>query len=449
MFPFSRSSSRSPNPESALILSRFKRGGATGIDLTLRQPYFDLLAGLGDPQRHLPPVVHVAGTNGKGSVCAFLRAMIEAAGFRVHVYTSPHLVTFHERIRIAGRLISEDELVNLLHTCERLAEPGAITYFEAATAAALTAFAHHPAHAVLLETGLGGRLDATNVIPAPMATIITRLSFDHREYLGTTMADIAREKAGIMRRNVPCFVAQQPSGEAVEALRKTAAETGAPLSVGGQDWCAKPDDGARFRFESPDRSVTLPLPVLTGRHQIDNAGLALAALRALPLTITDEALARAMHTVAWPGRLQRLTTGRLAALLPNDWELWLDGGHNDSAADVLATQMQIWRQEDGSTPRPLFLIMGMLITKAPLEFMRPLAPYAESWRMVPIAQEPLSRSGEDLSQTAAADGILHASPSPNLETALREITTSGHLRGRILICGSLYLAGEALRQNEA
>ncbi|MDD5586854.1 MAG: bifunctional folylpolyglutamate synthase/dihydrofolate synthase [Alphaproteobacteria bacterium] len=432
---------------SAAILERFRRGSSRDIDLTLRKPYLDLLDKLGNPHLNLPPVIHVAGTNGKGSTCAFLRAMAESAGFKAHVYTSPHLVTFHERIRIAGRLIEDDELADILHACERRTERGDITFFEAGTIAAFVAFARHPADVAILEVGLGGRLDATNVIPHPAATVITRLSFDHRDYLGDTMAGIAREKAGIMRPRTPCFTAHQPSAEALAALRQVAAKRDVPLYVGGEDWRVEEPDEGTFRFTGAHRSITLPLPALTGRHQINNAGLAIAASEAFPFAVSDEALRLAMRRVEWPARLQRLKQGRLAALLPAEWELWLDGGHNDSAGEALAEQLKAWRAEDGASPRPLFVIVGMLSTKAPPEFAGPLMPYADSWRTVPIEGEPLGLAAKDLSEILKKAGIENITPSSNLAEAITNLVQSGAPAARLLVCGSLYLAGNALKQN--
>jgi dihydrofolate synthase / folylpolyglutamate synthase len=432
---------------SAVILERFRRSSSRDIDLTLRKPYLDLLAKLGNPHRKLPPVIHVAGTNGKGSTCAFLRAMTECAGFKAHVYTSPHLVTFHERIRVAGLLIGEDALAEILLECERLSEPGGVTFFEAGTAAAFTAFARHPADVTILETGLGGRLDATNVVPEPVATVITRLSFDHREYLGTTMAGIAREKAGIMRRRTPCFTAFQPSGEAMESLRQAAAAIDAPLFADGQDWRVAVQPNATFRFNGPQRSLVLPRPALTGRHQVDNAGLALAASAALPFEVSDEALGLAMRRVEWPARLQRIKDGRLAALLPQGWELWLDGGHNDSAGEALAGQMEAWRREDGAGPKPLFIILGMLSTKTPREFLAPLVPHAAACRTVAIDGESLGLTANELCVMAKESGIANAASAANLMEALTSLTQPGVPPARLLVCGSLYLAGNVLKQN--
>jgi len=432
---------------SAVILERFRRARSTDIDLTLRTPYFELLTTLGNPHKKLPPVIHVAGTNGKGSTCAFLRAMVEAAGYRAHVYTSPHLVSFHERIRIAGELIKEDELVAILQEIEQLAEPGSITYFEAATAAAFVAFTRHPADATILEVGLGGRLDATNIVPKPFATVIARLSFDHREYLGHTMTAIAHEKAGILRPNTPCFTAPQPSYEALTALQNAAAKKQAPLLIGGKDWRVDQIGDQEFLFESSKRSLTMPLPALTGHHQLWNAGLAIATLAAAPFEISDPAIRDAMPRVEWPARLQRLQHGTLFSLLPTGWELWLDGGHNDSAGEVLAQQIELWRHEDEPHPRPLHIILGMLNTKVPHEFLTPMKPYIYRMRTVSIDNEPLSRTADELALLAKETGIPNVLPSVSIREAITALTSNNKLAGRLLICGSLYLAGNMLKQN--
>jgi dihydrofolate synthase / folylpolyglutamate synthase len=472
------------NESSHIILERFRRGRGKDIDLTLRQDYRDLLKKLGDPHLRLPPVFHVAGTNGKGSVCAFLRAAVEAAGHRAHVYTSPHLVTFHERIRVAGELIGEDELAEILRDCERLAAPGGITYFEAATAAAFVAFARHPADVAILEVGLGGRLDATNVIERPAATVISRLSFDHREYLGTTLAEIAREKAGIMRPGVPCYVGLQKSAEVLAALRDVADGLGAPLLVGGADWevekCSNsetliqvepplpyplpqgegdpsaPYGGISsslqktrvesFRFIGKRGAIALPLPALVGGHQLWNAGLAMAALEALPLAISDEALRQAMRHVEWPARLQRIECGRVAEVLPSGWELWLDGGHNDSAGEILADQITEWRQQDGGRERPLVIILGMLTTKVPREFLSPFASCIDRLVTVPIENEALSFSAEALAELAQEAGVRGVGAAARLNEAFR--FDGLNYPGRVLVCGSLYLAGQFLRGND-
>lgn len=431
--------------DSTAILERFRLAHGKDIDLTLRHAYTDLLARFGDPQDHLPPTIIVAGTNGKGSTCAFLRAMIEASGRKAHVYTSPHLIRFHERIRIAGELISEEELASILAEAERLAAPGGVSLFEVGTAAALVAFARHPADVTILEVGLGGRLDATNIVPEPIASVITRLSFDHREYLGNTMAEIAREKAGILRRSAPCFSAPQPSEEAMLALRAETTKMDIPLVVGGEDWRIEAVDAGHFRFLGPLRKIeNLPRPALVGTHQLWNAGLAIATLDALPFDVPDEAVRAGLRTVDWPGRLQRLTTGALAAALPKEWEVWVDGGHNDSAGEILAAHMRRWKAEDN---KPLDLVYGMLSTKTPEEFLGPMAPFIRRIRTVYVQGEVKGFAADELAAKARACGIADAQPAENPEAAFNALLAASDTNdpARILFCGSLYLVGAALK----
>ncbi|MFA5040461.1 MAG: folylpolyglutamate synthase/dihydrofolate synthase family protein [Bdellovibrionales bacterium] len=431
---------------SQTIIQRFRTTYGKDIDLTLRPAYHDLLEKLGNPQRRLPPVFHVAGTNGKGSTCAFMRAMLEAAGYKVHVYTSPHLVAFHERIRVAGQIIGEEELLGLLVEAEKLAIPCGVSYFEAATAVAFAAFARHKADYTILETGLGGRLDATNIIEKPLATIITRLSYDHREYLGDTIDKIAREKAGIMRASVPCFTAPQPDPLALQTLREAAKTIQAPLFIGGIDWKAEGRDGG-FRFMDAKRDWDLPPPALLGQHQYQNAGLAIAALSALPSPLPQSAIVEGLRNVEWLARLQRLTTGPLVSLAPKGAEVWLDGGHNDSAGEVLATQIDLWRKEDGKTPKPLYVVVGMLTTKHPAEFLSPFAKYIAQVRTVPVPHEPLGFSAQALAHEAQKIGLSSAVATENVAEALSDLAKHTSFPSpRILICGSLYLAGAVLEQ---
>ena len=423
------------------VLNRLTALHPKVIDLSLDRVH-RLLAALGDPHRALPPVVHVAGTNGKGSTIAFLRAMLEAAGLRVHVYTSPHLVRFHERIRLAGTLITDDRLTALLEECE-VANAGApVTFFEVTTAAAFLAFARTPADLVLLETGLGGRLDATNVIERPAVTAITRVSYDHRQFLGDTLAAIAAEKAGILKPGVPAIFAPQPADEAARVLAERAAAVGAPV----HPWRVEPLPGG-FRFESATRRLDLPPPNLAGAHQIVNAGVALACLDHLPVRVDDGAVARGLAATQWPARLQRLTRGPLMERLPAGWELWLDGGHNDSAGEVLAAQAAAWAQRDG---RPLDLVFGMLASKEPGEFLAPLIPHVRRLRAVAIPGEQGALSAEAAAEAARAVGIADAAPAASTVEALASLidavpTDTGP--GRALICGSLYLAGTVLAEN--
>ena len=421
------------------VLDRLKGLHPKVIDLSLDRVH-RLLAALGHPERQLPPVVHVAGTNGKGSTVAFLRAMLEAAGYRVHVYTSPHLVRFHERIRLAGRLIDDDRLAALLEDCEVANAGQPITFFEVTTVAAFLAFAREPADVVLLETGLGGRLDATNVVDRPAVTAITRISYDHRQFLGDTLDAIAGEKAGIFKPGVPAVLAPQPQEAAERTLTARAAEVGAPV----YNWRVTPA-GNGFRFESAKRALDLPPPGLAGAHQIVNAGVALACLDHLPLAVDDEAVRRGLAAVEWPARLQRLTRGPLADSLPEGWDLWLDGGHNDSAGEVLAVQAASWAKEDPA--RPLLLVYGMLASKEPKEFLGPLAPFVTAARTVSIPGEEASLSAGDTAAATRACGIADSAAAEGVADALADLKRRVPGPARVLICGSLYLAGTVLAEN--
>ncbi len=388
-----------------------------------------LLHALGDPQLRLPPVIHVAGTNGKGSTCAFLRAMGEAAGWRVHVTISPHLVHLRERFRVAGRLVDDAELSDTLEEIERVNAGQPITVFEALAAAGFLLFSRAPAELCVVEVGLGGRFDATNVVPQPAACCITSISLDHQDFLGDRLDRIAWEKAGIMKPGRPVSVGAQVA-EVAPVLRACAAETGAVLHERGRDWeIAGHADG--LRFSDGEGVLELPRPGLAGAHQIDNAGVAIASLRASGLGVPQVAYPGLAHA-AWPGRLQRLH-GRLAALLPPGAELYLDGGHNEGAARALAVQLHAWAD------RPLYLVVGMKQGKHAAEFLAPLIPAARSvWAVA----EPGQHLALAVPEIVAASGGV-ARPGPDLRRALLQI--ADHPAGRALICGSLYLAGEALK----
>lgn len=430
------------------VLDRLKGLHPKVIDLSLDRVH-RLLAALDHPERKLPPVVHVAGTNGKGSTVAFLRAMLEAAGYRVHVYTSPHLVRFHERIRLAGRLIDDDHLAALLEECEIANAGNPITFFEVTTVAAFLAFSREPADVVLLETGLGGRLDATNVVAKPAVTAITRISYDHRQFLGDSLLEIGSEKAGIFKPGVPVVLAPQPEADALRALKLRANAIAAPI----QSWSVQERvDG--FRFESAKRQLDLPMPGLAGVHQITNASVAIACLDHLPLAVDDEAVRKGLATVEWPARLQRLTRGPLAESLPPGWELWLDGGHNDSAGEVLARQAVDWSRgrpgngrSEGSPALPLFVIYGMLSSKDPFEFLGPLAPFTHCLRAVAIPGEEASFTAEESCETAKLCGIRDHAAADGVDSALADLVANRPGPARVLICGSLYLAGTVLAEN--
>jgi dihydrofolate synthase/folylpolyglutamate synthase len=427
------------------VLDRLTRLHPKLIDLSLGR-IERLLARLDHPEAKLAPVVHVAGTNGKGSALAFLRAMLEAAGNRVQVYTSPHLVRFHERIRLTGGPIAEPALVALLEACELANSEAPITFFEITTAAAFLGFAREPADIVLLETGLGGRLDATNLIARPRVTAISPISVDHVQFLGASIEEIAFEKAGILKPGVPAVIGPQPAA-ALAVIEARAAEIGAPLHRCGHEWNVRGEDGG-FVFEFGDDRRKYPAPVLPGAHQIENAGLALACAESLEGFGLDAAaretgLARA----EWPGRLQRLAGGPLAELLPEGWELWLDGGHNAAAGVALARELETWnaRPPRRRPPLPLHLIYGMLDTKGAQGFLRPLAPLAETLHAVAIPGQPASLSAEDAAGEAAQAGF-QAQASESVAAALRSVA-GNCAPGRVLICGSLYLAGQVLEEN--
>ena len=405
------------------------------IDLSLGRMH-RALAALGHPERRLPPVVHVAGTNGKGSTCAFLRTITEAAGMRAHVFTSPHLVHFHERVRLAGTLVSDADLVAALEETEAANGGEPITVFEITTAAALLLFSRVPADVMVLEVGLGGRLDATNVVERPVATAITSLSMDHMDFLGDTLGAIAAEKAGIIKPGVPCATGlHEPEARAV--IERVAAENAAPLLMRGRDWRCDAVQGGLL-YADARGSIELPPPGLPGPHQVENAGIAIAALRAWnPPWLTDAAVARGVASAEWPARLQRLN-GALAATLPEGFELWLDGGHNAGAGGGVAGPFLAWGD------RALHLVVGMKKGKASAEFLRPLIPHATTLTAVAEPGQHLAMSVEDI--VAASGGV--ARPGPDVAGALARIARED-APGRVLVCGSLYLAGEVLKQDAA
>jgi dihydrofolate synthase/folylpolyglutamate synthase len=427
-----------PRAPSDKVLARLLSLHPKLIDLQLDRVE-RLLERLGDPQKKLPPVVHVAGTNGKGSVVAYLRAALEASGRRCHVYTSPHLVRFHERIRLAGRLIGEEALVDVLEECERVNAGDSITFFEITTSAAFLAFSRARADAVLLEVGMGGRLDTTNVIDRPAVTCVTPVSMDHMDHLGDTLAKIAGEKAGIFKPSAPAVLAPQ-APEAQAVLEARALELNAPLFRWGSEWNAAATQGG-MRYESAGWKLDLPRPALFGPHQVINAGTAIACLEKLSaLPVTEAHIRQALLAVEWPARMQRLTRGPLADKLPKGWELWLDGGHNAGCGEALAEIALGWRD------RPLHLIYGMLNTKAPEDFLKPLAPHVAALRAVTIPGADASLPAEAAAKHARSAGI-RAETAGNVAAALDGIIAAEKSPARVLICGSLYLAGAVLAEN--
>ena len=416
---------------SDVILDRMMALHPKVIDLTLNRVW-TLLDALDNPERTLPPVIHIAGTNGKGSTQAMIRAGLEAAGKSVHAYTSPHLARFHERIRLAGDLITEAHLTEVLDECYRANDGANITYFEITTCAAMLAFARTKADYTLLEVGLGGRLDATNVIDTPALTIITPVSMDHEGFLGDTLAKIAGEKAGIIKRGVPCVVGPQAE-EAMDVIEAQAARLDAPLLAYGQHWHVFEERG-RLVYQDETGLLDLDLPNLPGQHQIQNAGAAIAALR--HLNMPEGAFEGAVQNAHWPARMQHLKGTSLNDLAPQA-DLWLDGGHNPAAGEALSAHLR-------SLPkRPTHLICGMLKTKDVRGYMRPLAGVADHLTAISIPGEINTLSAEDTEKAAKHVGLI-ADQADSVETALRQIAAA-EPQARVLICGSLYLAGHVLR----
>jgi dihydrofolate synthase/folylpolyglutamate synthase len=426
------------------ILARLLALHPKRIDLSLGR-IERLLTALDNPERRLPPLIHVAGTNGKGSTIAFMRAVLEAAGKSVHVYTSPNLVRLNERFRLGrqggGKFVGDAELAEALSECEAKNGDAPITVFEIETAAAFLLFSRNPADVLLLEVGLGGRLDATNVVERPLASVITRVSIDHREFLGDTLELIAAEKAGILKREVPAVIADQ-AREALAVIERQAARMRASLSIAGENWTATEERG-RLVYQDGDGLLDLPAPRLYGRHQFENAGTAIAALRASGLKLPTAAFETGMTRVEWPARMQRLSHGKLLSLLPAESELWLDGGHNADGGRVVAGALADLEER---VSRPLVLIVGMLSTKDSEGFLRNFSGLARRVITVPIHQDKAVPATE-LAEIAGSVGI----PSISRDTLESALTVTGGLdlapAPRVLITGSLYLAGEVLAAN--
>lgn len=412
------------------------------IDLTLDRMQ-RLLAALGNPERRVPPVIHVAGTNGKGSTVAYLRAILEAADRKVHVFTSPHLVRINERFRLAGTLVSDEELAEALEECERVNAGAPITVFEIETAAAFLLFARHAADVLLLEVGLGGRLDSTNVIDKPLATVITPVAMDHVEFLGDTLAKIAAEKAGIIKEGVPIVVAHQAK-DAEEVIEAQARRMRAPLHAAGQDWHVGVERG-RLVYQDDRGLLDLPAPRLFGRHQFDNAGLAIAALRASgAFNLAPSVYEAGMMRAEWPARMQRLTSGALVARMPKEAELWLDGGHNPDGGRVVAAALGDLEER---VPRQLVIITGMMANKDVTGFLSNFTGLTRHVIAVPIPGMENAHTPESLAAAARPLG-MRVETALSVEAALAALGRLAYeTPPRILVTGSLYLAGHVLRAN--
>ncbi|MDQ1154439.1 folylpolyglutamate synthase/dihydrofolate synthase family protein [Brevundimonas sp. SORGH_AS_0993] len=421
------------------ISERLRARHPQRIDLSLDRMR-TLCAALGDPQHRLPPVVHVAGTNGKGSTVALIRAIAEAAGLRVHAYTSPHLVRFNERIRLAGKLIEDQALNAILDRIEAAAfhSGGEATVFESTTAAAFVAMSETPADLAVIEVGLGGVLDATNVIERPLLSVIAPVDYDHAEFLGTDLAGIAAEKAGVLKPGAPGVVARQQE-VAMAAIARAGAAVHAPLTVMGVDFDAWAERGGLV-FQNQERFLDLPAPGLAGAHQIDNAGVAIAA--ALELDLPEAAIAEGLKTVRWPARLQRISAGPYGeAARAADAELWLDGGHNPHAARALASFLA---ERQARAPRPLALICGMLANKDAGGFFAALKDSQAT--VFTVGFEGAAADPAALAAVARGHGLA-ATPAGSVQQALDLALRLG--AGRVAICGSLYLAGQVLAADRA
>lgn len=400
-----------------------------------------LLAALGNPERALPPVVHVTGTNGKGSTLAFLRAILEAAGLRVHVYTSPHLVHFHERIRLAGKLIDEAYLQEMLAECEIANDGLPITFFEITTAAAFIAFSRVPADIVLLENGLGGRLDATNVLPKPALTGITPVSLDHQQFLGDTLAKITTEKAGIIKPGVPCVVGPQRP-EVMDVIVGHTDAKEAPLIECGVNWRAHEEAG-QIILEHHGEQLILPKPALTGAHQIMNAAQAAVMARSLSeFDISTAHIEAGFCAVEWPARMQQLRRGPIIDAVPESWDVWLDGGHNPAAGEIIADHARaVWQDQ------PLHLVVGMINSKEPEGYFRAFSEIVASVHCVTIPDEAAAIQAADLRDIALSVG-LKANVADDALSAVKKIAEDQSKSSRILICGSLYFAGKILKDHQ-
>lgn len=415
--------------------------GSKPIDLDLSR-IKTLLNELGNPEKKIAPVIHVAGTNGKGSTTAFLRAIFQAAGYRVHTYTSPHLVKFNERIGILGVDISDDFLFEVIEECRLAAERISLqtTFFEGTTAAAFLAFSKVKADVVILEVGLGGRLDATNVIDNPIMSIITSISLDHTEYLGDTMVQIALEKAGIIKTNCPCVISQQYEG-VMDVLNQVALQLNSPSFSYEYDWISYPENN-KLIYESKEKKLILPAPNLQGAHQYINVGNAItAAINLKDFHITDEHIVHGITNAVWPARLQKLIDGNIIKNLPKDIEFWVDGAHNEAGSHVLS----IWLEEQEKLPT--YMIFGMTKGRDCQKFLKAFVGKIEHIAGVLIEAEPSSYGGEFIQAQALNTGFA-ASAHSTIDEALNYLTKIIKTPARIIACGSLYLAGDILSKNQ-
>ena len=425
------------------ILERLLKLHPKLIDLSLSR-LKKLLDSLGNPEENLPPIIHVAGTNGKGSTVATLAAIYKSAGYRVHIYTSPHLVRFTERIVVSGSEISKNYLEELLIECEDANNGENITFFEITTAAAMLAFSRNPADLLLLEVGLGGRFDATNVIETPTLSVITPVSMDHQDFLGKTIDEIAFEKAGILKPSVPAIIGPQ-TNEALNVIKRRALELGSSAYIFGEDWNISPANN-QLIFKMGSKSSIVPQPNLLGDHQIQNAGCALASIKLLngQFPVSPQEIDMGLVSINWPARLQKLKEGNLIENLLEDVEIWIDGGHNQDAAKAIASTLRDWRT--ASPEISIHMVFGALNNRCPQNFLQYFTDVIETIRAVDIPGETNALSALEI-ETAARECGLKAYPAKGVSPAITDIISNSSGKRRILICGSLYLAGAVLREN--
>ena len=425
------------------ILERLLKLHPKLIDLSLSR-LKKLLDSLGNPEENLPPIIHVAGTNGKGSTVATLAAIYKSAGYRVHIYTSPHLVRFTERIVVSGSEISKNYLEELLIECEDANNGESITFFEITTAAAMLAFSRNPADLLLLEVGLGGRFDATNVIETPTLSVITPVSMDHQDFLGKTIDEIAFEKAGILKPSVPAIIGPQ-TNEALNVIKRRALELGSSAYIFGEDWNISPANN-QLIFKMGSKSCIVPRPNLLGDHQIQNAGCALASVKLLngQFPVSPQEIDMGLVSINWPARLQKLKEGNLIENLLEDVEIWIDGGHNQDAAKAIASTLRDWRT--ASPEISIHMVFGALNNRCPQNFLQYFTNVIDTIRAVDIPGETNALSTLEI-ETAARECGLKAYPAKGISPAITDIISNSSGKCRILICGSLYLAGAVLREN--
>lgn len=429
--------------KSDALINKLSEIHPKGFDLSLDRISL-LLEKLDRPQDKLPPVIHVAGTNGKGSTLAFTRAILEAQGYKVHVCTSPHLVNWHERYRLAGALVSDDVLADAIQRVADANDNQPITVFELLSAVMFVLFSEHEADFALVEVGLGGRFDATNVIDNPLVCAIAPVALDHQTFLGDTVSAIAFEKAGIIKRRVPVVVGMQQD-EARETIEEVARKNAAPTQIAGQDFDFY-RDATGFVFQDEEGLMDLPLPKLAGEHQLANAALSIAAIKSANIEVSPEAYAKGMLSVSWPGRLEKLPSGKITNQLSDHSGIWIDGGHNPSAGEAIAAEL---RRQDGMASHKTLLVCGMINTKEPFGYFKPFEALGAEVFAIPVAMSEASIAPETLAEVARSAGLT-TQCFASLQAAISEV--AARLKQtpdmRILFCGSLYMVGEVLELNE-